>query len=138
MIWAQKLGDVAHSSIISTRYKIIPLDISSGIFFLKWDVQFHSDAIVFLSQFTWTNVGYLFHLYAKGVSCRQSKRTWFLCPVQVFGFLSRHLVTCMTFATLFLNCVPGGQRFVRGTPRGANLKYLQWPEADLKVHPSFE
>lgn len=41
--------------------------MSSGVFFLKWDVQFHNDAIVLLSQFTWTNVGYLFHLYAKGV-----------------------------------------------------------------------
>lgn len=57
-------------------------------------------------------------------------------PVQVFGFLSRHLVTCMTFATLFLNCVPGGERFVKGTPKESNLKYLQWPKTDLKVHPN--
>lgn len=39
-----------------------------GTLFLNCDVQFQDGTIaVFLSQFTWANVGYLFHLYAKGV-----------------------------------------------------------------------
>lgn len=43
-------------------------DMFKGTLFLNCDVQFQDGTIaVFLSQFTWANVGYLFHLYAKGV-----------------------------------------------------------------------